>query len=93
MSSTTLRFLSYKTSFLLAFASAAGVSELHAIDNSSIRFSKDKKEVSCRALQEFLAKNQSTSAGPLGTRSYRIPALPTSTSRSDKRDCYVQSGV
>jgi len=70
-----LPMLSRKTAFLLALASASRVSELHALDFSSLTHAPDWSSVTIRPLLEFVAKNQRSSMGPLGQRFIRIPAL------------------
>jgi hypothetical protein len=54
-----LKFLGYKTAFLLALATASRVSELHAIDVETIRFGEEWSDVSFAPCIGFLSKTQS----------------------------------
>ena len=54
----SLKDLSYKTCFLLAFASAARVSELHALDVRSVKHDRAWSRVMISTLPDFVAKNQ-----------------------------------
>lgn len=56
----SLRSLTFKTVFLLAFATAARRSELHALsaEDGYIAFSNDGKRLTLRLAPQFLAKNQ-----------------------------------
>jgi hypothetical protein len=58
LSSVDMKFLAYKTAFLLALATASRVSEIHAIDVDSIRFGENYKDVSFCPELGFLAKTQ-----------------------------------
>ena len=53
-----LKFVTHKTAFLVALASAKRRSELHAITKSSVRFSRDGNSVIMSQSPDFLAKNQ-----------------------------------
>ena len=61
-----LKYLSFKTVFLIALASAARVSELHALSAESgfIRFTVDKSTVFLAPVIGFLAKNQRPDEAP-----------------------------
>ena len=85
MDKVDLKFLSHKTAFLLALATAARVSEIHAIDYSSITHTENWTNISCRTIPEFIAKNQQAHSGPLGHRNFTIPALSPNLDRSDKQ--------
>jgi hypothetical protein len=54
-----LKFLGYKTAFLLALATASRVSELHAIDVDTIRLGEAYSDVSFAPSLGFLSKTQS----------------------------------
>ena len=82
----TLPFLSWKTAFLLALASASRVSELHALDLSSLTHSRNWSTISISTLPGFVAKNQKTVTGPLGRRCFSVPALSGSLSDGMERD-------
>jgi integrase len=53
-----MKYLSFKTAFLLALATGSRVSELHAIDVRTIRFSEGRQEVSFAPAIQFLSKTQ-----------------------------------
>ena len=53
-----LKYLSYKTAFLLSLASASRISELHALDVRTLRLSPNWSRVTIATLPEFVAKNQ-----------------------------------
>ena len=84
MEKAELKFLSQKTAFLVALATAARVSEIHVIDHNSITHAENWKSISCRTVPEFIAKNQRTQSGPLGHKFFTIPALSPELDRSDK---------
>lgn len=69
-----LKFLTHKAAFLLAFASAARRSEIHAWDSSSLKHEEDWSKVYLTPVPGFLAKNQSPSDPP---RVMSISALST----------------
>jgi hypothetical protein len=59
MDSVDIKYLAYKTTFLLALASASRLSELHAIDGDSIQFGEDYRNVSYTPALGFLSNTQS----------------------------------
>ena len=71
----SLRHLTLKTVFLLAFASAARRGEMHAWDASSLKHAPDWSTVWISTLPDFLAKTQSAGERP---RSFQIRALSLS---------------
>jgi hypothetical protein len=53
-----MKYLAFKTAFLLALAIASRVSELHAIDVDIIRFGENWRDVSFAPSMGFLSKTQ-----------------------------------
>ena len=90
----SLQFLSWKTAFLLALASASRVSELHALDQSTMTHTTNWTAVSLSTVPGFVAKNQKTVSGPLGRRCFSVPALAATLSDGMEKDlllCPVRS--
>ena len=71
--SVELKFLAYKTAFLIALASGRRCSEIHALQFGSLAYEPDGS-ISLRFLPEFLAKNQ-----PVGLPSPPIIIKPLSS--------------
>ena len=71
--SVELKFLAYKTAFLIALASGRRCSEIHALQFGSLAYEPDGS-ISLRFLPEFLAKNQ-----PVGLPSPPIFIKPLSS--------------
>jgi hypothetical protein len=69
-----IKHLTFKTVFLVAWGTAARVSELHALtmDRDHLRFEQTNKWVELTASMEFLAKNQLATQPP---RKFRLQAL------------------
>jgi hypothetical protein len=59
LSTVDMKYLAYKTGFLLALATASRVSELHAIDVDTIHFAEQYREVYFTPALGFLSKTQS----------------------------------
>ena len=93
MESAGLPHVAWKTAFLLALATAARVSELHAIDVTTISFPTEPHKAVFKLLPDFMAKNQKASMGPLGERAYLIPALSPTLSKDmpDRLLCPVRA--
>ena len=74
LATVDVKYLTLKTLFLTALASAARVSELGALsaEEGFIRVKDDKSEVVLRPFDGFLAKNQRSSEAP---REYTVRAL------------------
>lgn len=68
-------FRSTGKQLLLAMATAARVSGLHALDSSGMTHTEDCNSIIIRSLPEFVAKNQSVTLGPCGHRHYTIRTL------------------
>ena len=56
MASVELKFLTFKTVFLLSLACRARRGEIHTLDQSCIRWSPDGKDVFLRPYMGFMAK-------------------------------------
>ena len=71
-----IKHLTYKTIFLVAWGTAARVSEIHALamDGDHLRFEQNNKWLEMTAAMEFLAKNQLATHPP---RKFRLQALKT----------------
>ena len=69
-----IKHLTFKTVFLVAWGTAARVSEIHALamDRDHLRFEQTNKWVELTASVEFLAKNQLANQPP---RKFRLQAL------------------
>ena len=93
LSQASLKFLTLKTVFLLAFASAARRGEIHAWDASSLKHAPDWSSVWISTIPDFLAKTQSAGERP---RSFQIQAL-SYRARTPQRPSFsvlsVPSGV
>ena len=85
-----LKFLTWKTVFLLILATACRRSELHALDFKSIRKAKDWAFVDLFALPEFQAKYQFLDADPSAPRAYTIRTLQVA-SEADRLSCPVRA--
>ena len=72
-----LKWLTFKTVFLMALASGKRRGESHAWLKSSIMFNSDDSQVTLAPSPAFLAKNQLASEGPTALKSVVIPALTT----------------
>ena len=74
LQSCNLKYLTFKTVFLVAFATAARRSELHAISKD---FSRDKKwtHVTLKMIDGFVAKNQLSDCHAQSFRSFVIKSL------------------
>lgn len=84
LSEASFQDLSRKTAFLLSFATAARVSELHALDVTRVRFEQSRKgSVHLGLLWNFVAKNQLP--GQPG-RTFTIPPLSKIVSSSDAEE-------
>ena len=77
LSSASLKFLTYKTVFLLAFATARRRSELHAlsVETGFIRFNESDGSFTLLCQSGFLAKNQLPSVLP---KPITVPSLSAS---------------
>ena len=77
LSEVPLKWLTYKTVFLLALASGKRRSEIHAWTHSYVSSRRNWSEVTVSPSPAFLAKNQLASDGPDSIKPVVIPALTT----------------
>ena len=93
LSEAPLKWLTYKTVFLLALASGKR-REIHAWTHSSVSSRRNWSEVTVSPSPAFLAKNQLASDGPDSIKPVVIPALTTMLDSSlveDKSLCPVRA--
>ncbi len=84
LSDASVQHVTWKTAFLLAFATAARVSELHALDVSRVRFDRgDIGAVRLGLLPGFVAKNQTHGQAE---RDYTIRSLTELLGPDDTED-------
>ena len=81
-----LKYLTFKTVFLLALGSGKRKSEIHAWQNKNIRHQSDWSKVSLYPSPSFLSKNQLAKEGPDCVAPVVIPALAPNLDRSLKYD-------
>ena len=74
MLSASLKHLSWKTAFLLSFATAARVSEITALNRKKVSHDRQWTKVTLRTHDTFVAKNQDLTKEP-DARTFTIPAL------------------
>ena len=89
-----LKWLTFKTVFLLALASGKRRSEIHAWTKSSVFFANRDTKVTLAPSPAFLAKNQLASDGPSTLKPVVIPALTTildSNLSEDRSLCPVRA--
>ena len=82
----SLKFLMFKTVFLLALGSGKCRREIHAWQNKNIRHQSDWSKVSLYPSPSFLSKNQLAKEGPESVAPMVIPALAPTLDRSLKSD-------
>ena len=73
ITSCTLKHLTHKTVFLVAFATAARINEIHALSADKVAHSHKWKSVTLEVRDDFVAKNQSPSDP--NCRSFTLPSL------------------
>ena len=78
------RFLSQKTLFLLALASAKRIGELHALSHR-VSHSRDWGEVSFAFVVGFVAKTQDPSSSAPRFEGFTVPALPNARGNRNGR--------
>ena len=94
LSEAPLKWLTYKTVFLLALPSGKRRSEIHAWTHSSVSSRRNWSEVTVSPSPAFLVKNQLASDGPDSIKAVVIPALTTILDSSlvkDKSLCPVRA--
>ncbi len=86
----SLKFLTYKTVFLIALASGRRRSEIHALsaDDACVSFTHDESAVELHTFPGFLAKNQLPS---VAHTSLHIPSLPRETESTNCVLCPVRA--
>ena len=82
----SLKYLTFKTVFLLALGSGKRRSEIHAWQHRNIRHQSDWSKVSLYPSPSFLSKNQLAKEGPECVAPVVIPALAPTLDRSLKSD-------
>ena len=82
----SLKYLTFKTVFLLALGSGKRRSEIHAWQHRNIRHQSDWSKVSLYPSPSFLSKNQLAEEGPDCVAPVVIPALAPTLDRSLKSD-------
>ena len=82
----SLKYLTFKTIFLLALGSGKRRSEIHAWQHKNIRHQSDWSKVSLYPSPSFLSKNQLAKEGPECVAPVGIPALAPTLDRSLKSD-------
>ena len=80
----SLKYLTFKTGFLLALGSGKRRSEIHVWQNRNIRHQSDWSKVSLYPSPSFLSKNQLAKEGPDSVAPVVIPALAPTLDRSLK---------
>ena len=83
---SSLKYLTFKTVFLLALGSGKRRSEIHAWQNRNIRHQSDWSKVALYPSPSFLSKNQLAKEGPDSVAPVVIPALAPTLDRSLKSD-------
>ena len=74
MLSASLKHITWKTTFLIAFATAARVSELRALDSQKVAHTENWSSVTLQTHKSFIAKNQDLAIDNK-PRQFQIPAL------------------
>ena len=82
----SLKYLTFKTVFLLALGSGKSRSEIHAWQHKNIRHQSDWSKVSLYPSPSFPSKNQLAKEGPVSVALVVIPALAPTLDRSLKSD-------
>ena len=82
----SLKYLTFKTVFLLALGSGKRGSEIHAWVHRNIRHQEDWSNVSLSPSPSFISKNHLAKEGPACVAPVIIPALAPSLDRSLKED-------
>ena len=93
MKQVPLKWLAYKTVFLLALASGARRSELHALDVHETAWSEDRSSVTLKPYLGFLAKNHVVTDPSTAFTGFTIRAMAPTLHRSepDRTLCPVRA--
>ena len=73
--SCDIKYLTLKTVFLLAFATTARRSEIHALSKEFAR-DDDWTYIKLKTVDDFLAKNQTVNVGAAAFQSFTVRAIP-----------------
>ena len=92
MMGAQLKFVTFKTVFLLSLASGRRRSEIHAIEKKSLSWSEDKSHMTCRLVPQFVAKTQLANDGR-SLHTFRIESLANfvSKDREEMKLCPVRA--
>jgi len=87
-----LKWLTWKTAFLMLLATGGRTSEIHALDYETLKFHEDFRFLTVELLPEFKAKNQASGAQDQRF-SYQIPALKPTLDRDlpDTKLCPIRA--
>ena len=83
MNQVPLKWLTYKTVFLLALASGARRSELHALDFHEIAWSEDRSSVTLKPHLGFLAKNHVVTDPSTAFTGFTVKAMAPTLDKSE----------
>ena len=87
-----LKYVTFKTVFLLSLAAGRRRSEIHAIEKKSLSWTEDKSHITCRLVPQFVAKTQLANDGR-SLHSFRIESLGNfvSKDREEMKLCPVRA--
>ena len=92
LSSCDIKWLTYKTAFLVLLGTGCRRSELHALDVTRLEHAVDWSWVDLPTLPEFWAKHQATDPNPHQSRVYKLRALSAITDdRLELLSCPVRA--
>jgi hypothetical protein len=90
MDRADIKFLSYKTFFLLLLASAKRRGHMFSLDANQISFATDFSEVAIGVLPDFVAKTEANLGRPID-HTLVIPALKGTSDRVERALCPVRA--
>ena len=87
-----LKYVTFKTVFLLSLAAGRRRSEIHAIEKKSMSWTEDKSHMTCRLVPQFVAKTQLANDGR-SLHSFRLESLGNfvSKDREEMKLCPVRA--
>jgi len=94
MASAEMKFVSWKTAFLVLLASGFRASEVHALEFNSLRFQENYRFVLVEPVPEFKAKTANKDTKSQWVEVIKIPTLTPALSpdrREDKSLCPVRA--
>jgi len=94
MASADMKFVTWKTAFLILLASGSRASEVHALEFNSLKFQENYRYVLVEPVPEFKAKTANKDARSQRLEIIKIPALTPTLSpdmREDKSLCPVRA--